>query len=126
MSSEEMAKPLCICFQNETAVDDGGPKREFGTLFMQKLTDSKYLEGREGVKTFSHDNVLLTQRAYYNIGRVTAALIVQGGAGLPYFSRPVASYITSGQVTTARIPARDIADPDLCSRIAQVDANYPV
>lgn len=120
MSNEEMSKPLFVCFQNETAVDEGGPRREFGTLFMQRLSNSRYMEGRDGVKTFAHDVVLLTQRSFFNLGRITAALIVQGGPGLPYFSPPVASYITSGVIPTGELPSKAIADPELYDRVRQV------
>ena len=121
MLDNEMMQSLQVKFRNEIISDDqGGPRREFATLVRQQLSESKYVAGRDGVCTFSHDHELLQSKAYYNIGRLTAVLILQSGCGLPIFSPPVAEYIITGKASERRLTTADLTDQDFFQRLTQV------
>ena len=121
MSNEEMMRPLQVKFRNEKSLSDqGGPQRELSTLIRHQLSESHYVTGREGLYTFSHDHELLQSKTYYNIGRLTAVLIVQSGCGLPIFSPPVAEYIITGKNTERRLTTADLTDHHLYKMLIQV------
>lgn len=44
-SQEELLMPLSVTFTGESAVDDGGPRRELGSIIMQHVARSGLLNG---------------------------------------------------------------------------------
>lgn len=77
---------LYIKFSGELGQDEGGPRREFFRLVLKELHESRYFEGPEGAKIFSHDLTLLEKGHYRLIGRLVALALAHDGPGLHFLS----------------------------------------
>lgn len=97
----DFKKPLKVTFEDESAIDGGGPKREFFTLLLRELLSPsatpRLFEGRDGIFLPMHNTDALRSNLYKVAGRIIAASIVHGGPGFPYFPKVLYAYFLNPQ-----------------------------
>ena len=87
-------KWLKIEFVGESAIDEGGPRREYFRLGMQELQRNNALfQGALGKRVPSHNLQLLSNKEYRDVGRFFAMSILQGGPSPQFLSPTVAHYL---------------------------------
>ena len=75
-------KHVCITFLGESAVDGGGPRREFFMLLMNAIKENNsLLDGPSGSCVLRHNTAALQEELYLCMGKMIALSIVQGGPG---------------------------------------------
>lgn len=92
-TKEDLNYPIRVDFLGESAVDAGGPRREFFSLLVNCAAKANVLIGIGGHYTFSHDIEKLESKEYYYFGQIIALSLLQGGSGPHCFCKPVAEYI---------------------------------
>ena len=76
----DIAKFLKVTFVGKSAVDEGGPRREFFCLLIHSaILSSMYFEGRSGHLVPVHSLEGLSSNKFYIIGKMLSTPIVQGG-----------------------------------------------
>ncbi|XP_033869022.3 uncharacterized protein LOC117407897 isoform X1 [Acipenser ruthenus] len=105
---------------SEGAVDRGGPTREFLTLLMQTLQNSKIFEGSEDWKNLTCDSQALRDDDYFLAGRIIAISLVHGGPSPNFFSRTLYDSLAYDpqQVTPS---VKDICDCDIAEIIWEME-----
>ena len=92
MDEGEWRPRLHITFIVESAVDTGGPMREFFSLFYA-AAQSRLTRGDEPFSTFTHHLNALNKRKFFYFGKLVAIAILNGCAGPTYFSDTLTRYI---------------------------------
>ncbi|XP_058877033.1 G2/M phase-specific E3 ubiquitin-protein ligase-like [Acipenser ruthenus] len=105
---------------SEGAVDRGGPTREFLTLLMQTLQNSKICEGSEDWKNVTCDSQALRDDDYFLAGRIIAVSLVHGGPSPNFFSQTLYDSLAYDpqQVTPS---VKDICDRDIAEIILEME-----
>ncbi|KAK6492314.1 G2/M phase-specific E3 ubiquitin-protein ligase-like [Huso huso] len=105
---------------SEGAVDRGGPTREFLTLLMQTLQNSKICEGSEDWKNLTCDSQALRDDDYFLAGRIIAVSLVHGGPSPNFFSQTLYDSLAYDpqQVTPS---VKDICDRDIAEIILEME-----
>ena len=92
----DMSKPCKIVFEDEPAIDGGGPKREYFTLLLASLLSPnisvRLFEGQSGRILPIHNADALRAHLFKVAGKVVASSIVNGCPGFPYFSPAAYTY----------------------------------
>ena len=71
-TQEELAYPIRVDFAGESALDAGGPRREYFSLLVDKAVKANLLYGITGNFTFSHNIAKLENKEYYYLGLIIA------------------------------------------------------
>ncbi len=116
---EDFRKKLHVTFRFEAGVDDGGPSREFASLIVKDLAQSKYVRGPESGKSFARHHDGLTEGDFQRIGSLVSITTINGGFGMPIFTRPVAEYIVYGEARS-RCSIEDVPDAEMKRKLLQV------
>lgn len=75
-------KHVRITFLGESAVDGGGPRREFFMLLMNAIKENNsLLDGPSGSRVLRHNTAALQEELYLCMGKMIALSIVHGGPG---------------------------------------------
>jgi len=89
--------PIRVTFISESAVDLGGPRREFFSLGLLKAAeDPGIFCGPPEARLFVHSLQSLRNRTFYKVGMFTALSLAHGGPGLTCLSKTVYSYLCFG------------------------------
>ena len=92
---------LRVVFFHEQAVDEGGPRREFFSLaFRELFKQSGLFTGYPGNVIPLHNVQAVECNKFYNVGKLIAMSLVQGGEAPVCFSKAVADYIVHEQVSS--------------------------
>ena len=98
-SSFDVSKLLHITFLGESAVDTGGPRREFFRLLLIELfSASNLFEGYPSAVTPTHNVLALSNGCYRTAGLMIATSIIQGGPAPHCFATLVADILVYGKV----------------------------
>ena len=90
-------KPVHVNFISESAIDLGGPRREFFSLGLLKATeDPGIFCGPPNARLFVHSLDGLRKQIFYKVGMYTAISLANGGPGLTCLSKTVYSYLCFG------------------------------
>ena len=115
-----------VRFENEPAVDGGGPRREFFTLLLRSLifpdTPFRLFEGKAGHILPIHNIDALMRGMFKFAGNMIAASIVQGEPGFPMFSSAFYTYLQTQDLDDVYALATpdDIPDPAVAHSAKQV------
>ena len=94
-SSFDLDSPMKIVYENEPAIDGGGPRHEYFTLLLNCLVSPgnfvKLFEGSEGHLLPMHNTDALRASLYKVAGRMIATSILNGSLGFPCLSPVVYS-----------------------------------
>lgn len=75
-------KHIRITFLGESAIDDGGPRREFFMLLMNSIKENNsLLEGHSTHRVLRHNTTALQDELYLCMGKMIALSVVHGGPG---------------------------------------------
>ena len=90
-------KWLKIEFVRESAIDDGGPRREYFCLGMHELCHNNALfQGALDKRIPVHNLHFLSSKEYREVGRFFAMSILQGGPAPQFLSPTIAHYLLFG------------------------------
>ena len=97
--SFDVTKLLRVSFIGESAIDTGGPRREFFRLLSIALfSTSNLFEGYPSSVTPSHNILSLSGQSYKLAGKMISTSIVQGGPAPRCFAAPVADILIYNEV----------------------------
>ena len=122
-------QPFRISFENEPAMDGGGPMREYFSLLLKGLVSSlssvRLFEGKELSLLPMHNTDALRGGLFKVAGRIIACSIINGSAGLPCLANPVYKYLTTQNMEDAVEEAvpDDIPDPEVRQALKEVCLN---
>ena len=92
--SFDVTKLLKVRFVGESAIDDGGPRREFFQLLLNAIANKSGLFGGFPDHVVPLHNVDgLVHNKYFVVGKMIATALVQGGQPPVYFAGPVADFL---------------------------------
>jgi hypothetical protein len=117
-------KLVRVTFIGESAVDGGGPRREFFMLLMNAIRENNsLLDGPLTTRVLRHNTTALQNELYLYMGKMIALSIVHGGPGPSFFVECVVDYIFNGLGSvSARIV--DIPDASIKERIQKVERTF--
>ena len=119
-ASFDPTKLLRVTFVGESAVDDGGPRREFFRLLLADLfTTCGFFTGYPSAVTAIHNVISLEDGDFAIAAKMIGASIVQGGPAPHCFSASVADFIVYGDVRSP-VQLNDITDLDVQLKMAKV------
>ena len=116
-------KHIHITFLGESAVDGGGPRREFFMLLMNAIRENhSLLDGPLTTRVLRHNTTALQEDLYFCMGKMIALSIVHGGPGPTFFAESVVDYIFGGLgAVSPRVS--DIPDVVIRQRVQKVLEN---
>ena len=126
----DFAVPIKVKFENEPAIDGGGPVREYFTLLTQSLLSSstsvRLFEGRNSCFLPIHNTDALRSNLLKVAGRIVAASVCHGGPGFPVFSKGVYYYLQNPNTDdlSAYISKDDVIDIDVVEALQKVQQVY--
>lgn len=107
-------------FVGESAIDDGGPRREYFRWVMKEVQQSNALfQGQENQRVPRHNLQLLSSQQFAYVGRFFALSILQGGPTPAFLAPSVARYLLSGLKELKPSPD-EIADGDIREKVQKV------
>ena len=115
-----MSKMLRLRFIGESAIDDGGPQREYFQLLLQEIASlSGFYEGWLDHVLPVHNVTALANNKFYIVGKMVATVLVQGGQLPAYFAGAIADFLCFERVTCLT-DIDDIADVEVRSSLQKV------
>lgn len=115
-------KWLKIEFVGESAIDDGGPRREYFRLGMHELRQNSALfQGALDKRIPVHNLHLLNNKEYREVGRFFAMSILQGGPAPQFLSPTIAHYLLYGD-EGLQPEISDIPDCEVRAKVQKVHA----
>ena len=122
--SFDITKILKVRFIGDSAIDDGGPRREFFQLLIQAIANkSGMFSGYPSHVVPLHDVDALIRNKYFIVGKMIAAGIVQGGQPPVYFANAVADFIVFNSVKSS-VDIQDIADIEIRHSLEKVRGKF--
>lgn len=116
----DVRKRLKVTFLGESAVDDGGPRREYLRLLMAAMVDQSHLLAGPPCRKVPLHNVLAVQRGDFRmIGVIIVLSLTQGGPAPAFFAPSVVDYLFGG-CGSVRACINDIPDHDVQEKLTQV------
>ena len=91
--SFDVSMMLKVMFIGESAVDDGGPQREYFQLLQHDIACKSGLFGGWPNHVPLHNVSALAHNKFYTIGKMLVTTIVQGGQPPLYFAGAVADFL---------------------------------
>ena len=114
--------PIRVTFISESAIDEGGPSREFFSLVLLKISeDVSIFHENANAKLFTHNVQGLKKRLFFMAGMFVALSLANGGPGLSCLSETVYSYLCYGlQQGTTITKVCDIDDDKVREHLLKV------
>ena len=111
---------LRVTFLGESAVDGGGPRREFFMLLMNSIKDNNsLLDGPSNRRVLRHNTPALQEEMYLCMGKMIALSVVHGGPGPSFFAESVVAYLFCGlSGVTAKVD--DVPDTSIRDQLKKV------
>lgn len=124
--------PVTVQFQNQPAVDVGGPKREFYTRLFDNIAKADgglnlvLFEGPDGRLMPKYSATIVYSGILTVVGKMIAHSIVQCGIGFPFLSPAAYWYIVSGDIARAvgYCNISDVRDIEVAQLIQKVVGNF--
>ena len=118
--SFDVSKMLKVIFIGESAVDDGGPRREYFQLLQHDIACKSGLFGGWPDRVVLLHNVeALSRNKYFIIGKMLATALVQGGQPPVHFADAVADFLVFGSVKSP-VNLDDITDFEVKTSLQKV------
>ena len=112
-----------VDFIAESAVDDGGPKRELFNLINQEVLSSSLFVGEEHQgKAFAQNLSALTRKEYYTYGLCCGLGILNGAQGPQAFSPPVVQYILNEKLELVTCPVSCVPDATIKANLKEIES----
>ena len=108
--SFNVSKFLKVRFIGESAIDDGGPRREYFQLLVSSIASKSGLfQGWPDHVIPIHNLEALAKNKFFLAGKMVATALVQGGQPPVYFASAVSDYIVFKRVQS-EVCLEDIPD----------------
>ena len=112
---------LRIIFIGESAVDDGGPLREFFYLLMKALAQNDMIFcGPAELRMPRHSVVELQKKTFYYVGVIIALSVVHGGPAPQFLSSAVADYLIFGPLGVKATSSDIVDNPEKRENVQKV------
>ena len=116
--------PVRVTFIGEPAVDDGGPRREFFSLALMKMSeDTTIFQGPPECRSFVHNMQGLQKRTFFLVGLFVGLSLANGGPGLACLAKTIYSYLCYGLQRSTDFHEEEIACDEVKGKLQQV-ASY--
>lgn len=116
--------PVRVTFIGEPAVDDGGPRREFFTLALMKMSeDATIFQGPLECWSFVHNMQGLQKRLFFYAGLFVGLSMANGGPGLACLAKTIYSYLCYGLGNGREFHEEEIANDEIKDQLQQVFMN---
>ena len=116
--------PVRVTFIGEPAVDDGGPRREFFSLALMKMSeDTTIFQGPPECRSFVHNMQGLQKRTFFLVGLFVGLSLANGGPGLACLAKTIYSYLCYGLQRSTDFHEEEIACDEVKGQLQQV-ASY--
>lgn len=113
------SKGVRVRFISESAVDEGGPKREFFRLVLADIASNNALfDGGSQRRVVRHNLIELQKNSYLIVGRIIALSLMYGGPAPQFFARVVAEYLLG--ITPYTVSVEDVPDYRIQQSLFQV------
>ncbi|XP_062862578.1 G2/M phase-specific E3 ubiquitin-protein ligase-like [Trichomycterus rosablanca] len=103
----------------EEGLDTGGPKREFLTLLMKRLSKRPIFDGPVDSRYLIYNSTAIREDEYILAGKMIAVSIIHGGPGPNFLSKDLVSYISGQSSFTSTIG--DISDEEIGKVLQQIE-----
>ena len=114
------SKRLRVVFLGESAVDAGGPMREYLHLLVAAFAQNNSLFGGPlSSRSLKHSVLELERQTFFYIGRIIALSLVYGGPAPSFFTPAVADYIVYG-VLKVKATVDDVPDEEIKQKLVMV------
>uniref|UniRef100_A0A3B1KH66 G2/M phase-specific E3 ubiquitin-protein ligase-like n=1 Tax=Astyanax mexicanus TaxID=7994 RepID=A0A3B1KH66_ASTMX len=114
-------KTPLIEFVGESALDHGGPRREFFRLLMIEVQSSLgVFEGKPGNLFFTYDQSALQQHKYEKAGKLVAWSLVHGGPGLKALDPCLYQLMCGQEIQLTDFDWRLIPDGDVQEKVKKI------
>ena len=111
-------KPIKVSFVGESAVDEGGPLREYLSILIASIASNNNLFQGDAQRRLPRPNLAeLEKKSYYYVGMCIAMTFVHGGPNPAFFSSSTAKYLVSGKISSS---LDDVPDEDLKHKLYKV------
>ncbi|XP_061162847.1 G2/M phase-specific E3 ubiquitin-protein ligase-like [Saccostrea echinata] len=107
----------------EVGIDQGGPKREYLSLILEYIMNSKLFEGPDNSKTLSWLKSANDKDEYFYAGLMIAVCLVHGGPAPHCFAPCLVEALEKGPMHT-KVFLKDMPDPELKTQLEKVIAFY--
>ena len=108
-----------VTFISESAVDEGGPFREYVRLLMRAVRANNSLFcGQDNQRTAMHNIAALHKKEYEFVGKCIALSVLYNGPGPHFFSETATHYLLD--LPIARVPLTDIPDAEVVEKLWHV------
>ena len=92
-----MTRPFYVIFPGMSAIDAGGPSKQFFSLALSGFRASSQLfQGSTNRKLPVYSTALVSSGLFRVLGRLVTYSLLSDGPGFPYFARCVYRYIATG------------------------------
>lgn len=116
-----LEKRLKVTFLGESAVDDGGPRREYLRLLMSTMAEqSSLFTGPPSCKVPVHNAMALQRGDFHIVGVAIVLSLSQGGPGPTFFAPSVVDYLFGG-ISKVKPRVEDIPDCEVQEKLSKVN-----
>ena len=122
-TSFDVSKIIKVRFIGEEAVDTGGPQREFFYLVLREMFRSSLFQGYPSHTVPLHNVEAVASNIFYNIGKILATCIVQGGEAPVCFSKAMADYLIYDEIRSP-VCLEHIAEQEIQNSLQKVIQLY--
>ena len=123
-SGIDFHKHLRIVFVGESAVDDGGPMREFLYLLMGEIAANNSLfSGKEDCRVPLPNMSALERQTYKHIGQMMSMSLLHGGPAPTFFAPSVVDYVVHG-IKKVKPTVDEVPNPTIRTKLWEVSCKY--
>ena len=116
----DISKHLRVTFIGESAIDDGGPMREYMRLLLGSIISNNSLFCGDVNSRFLRHNVIeLNKKTYFYVGQILSITLVHGGPAPSFFVEPIADYILYG-LEKVKVSIADVQDKVIKRKLQKV------
>ena len=128
----DMTRPFKVSFNNQPALDVGGPKREFFSILFEELTEMNgkplpaLFEGNSKRLLPLFNFSIVYSGVFVAVGKMIAHSIAQCGVGFPYLAPYAYWYIVTDDISKAvgYATIEDVRDIQVVEAITKVIVHY--
>eukprot|EP00118_Oscarella_pearsei_P023120 m.272869 g.272869 ORF g.272869 m.272869 type:complete len:225 (+) comp40568_c0_seq10:1915-2589(+) len=108
-----------IDFVGESAIDTGGPSREFWRLLGKEISEKMFIGVDPQRRTLAFNTDYLLQSKYFAIGRLFAMGLCQGASGFPFLAPYLYKFICKPNILDI-VTEEDVADLDVRNLVSGI------
>lgn len=117
--------PVRVTFIGEPAVDDGGPRREFFSLALMKMSeDTTIFQGSPECRSFVHNMQGVQKRKFFYAGLFVGLSLANGGPGLACLAKTIYSSLCYGLQNGREFHEEEVPCDEIKGQLHEVRISY--